>query len=493
MLVACCSLEEFNRYFVSVTGPGCNSNESIYLGELEYSEDKFYWRHVGPEEVCSALSRIKLQAKSVNGLSSKLINIAMPCIMPVLTHIYNWSLSYGVFPTIWKAALVIPLLKTKTPTLLQHFRPISILCCISKALERLVADQIVEYMEQRGLDPFQYAYRKGHSTQTALIKVLDNVRCAMDKRMITVVVFFDFTKAFDCVSNKILIEKLRSLNFSNSVLRWICSYLENRTQAVRELSGRNMSPFVCIHADVPQGSVLGPLLFLIYLLDLRNALQHSDYNLYADDLTIYCHCHPRDLRHAIELINEDIRDISEWANANNLRLNPSKTKAMLLGTARYLNGIKTGIIPQIVVGGEVVPFTDSVVYLGLTITNTLAWDKQVSAVIGINCDKDRAAIMLAVENYVMELKLNESRIPSAPPEESTIPSAPPEEASTSQDYNLVQNIDMTECVICFDLQCEIIFLPCGHLCCCSSCSDKVFAGCPMCRSPITQKVRVVKP
>ncbi|XP_026824414.1 E3 ubiquitin-protein ligase LRSAM1 isoform X3 [Ooceraea biroi] len=113
--------------------------------------------------------------------------------------------------------------------------------------------------------------------------------------------------------------------------------------------------------------------------------------------------------------------------------------------------------------------------------------------IGINCDKDRAAIMLAVENYVMELKLNESRIPSAPPEESTIPSAPPEEASTSQDYNLVQNIDMTECVICFDLQCEIIFLPCGHLCCCSSCSDKVFAGCPMCRSPITQKVRVVKP
>ncbi|CAL1677661.1 unnamed protein product [Lasius platythorax] len=106
--------------------------------------------------------------------------------------------------------------------------------------------------------------------------------------------------------------------------------------------------------------------------------------------------------------------------------------------------------------------------------------------IGISCDRDRAAIMLAVENYLAEMKLNESRSP-------IMPSAPLEEASTSNQDNFVQNINMMECVICLDLQCEVIFLPCGHLCCCFTCADKVFAGCPMCRSSIERKVRIMQP
>ncbi|XP_072756861.1 E3 ubiquitin-protein ligase LRSAM1 isoform X2 [Anoplolepis gracilipes] len=107
--------------------------------------------------------------------------------------------------------------------------------------------------------------------------------------------------------------------------------------------------------------------------------------------------------------------------------------------------------------------------------------------IGISCDTDRAAIMLAVENYLAEIKLNESTSP-------IMPSAPLEEASTSnQDYNFVQNVNMMECVICLDSQCEVIFLPCGHLCCCSTCADKVSTGCPMCRSIIERKVRIMQP
>ncbi|XP_020299049.1 E3 ubiquitin-protein ligase LRSAM1-like isoform X2 [Pseudomyrmex gracilis] len=107
--------------------------------------------------------------------------------------------------------------------------------------------------------------------------------------------------------------------------------------------------------------------------------------------------------------------------------------------------------------------------------------------IGINCEKDRAAIKLAVENYLAEVKMSEARSP-------IMPSAPPDEASTSnQDFSCIQSIDMIECVICLDLQCEVIFLPCGHLCCCSSCADKVTTGCPMCRSSIDRKVRVLQP
>lgn len=178
---------------------------------------------------------------------------------------------------------------------------------ISKALERLVAERITEHLETFDLlDPHQAAYRKGHSTQKALIKVMDHIRQAADHRRVTIAVLFDFTKAFDNVSHHILINKLSQLQFSFASLRWLCAYLHRRGQAERDaITGESSSERIVMRG-VPQGSVLGPLLFTLYLSDFGGMLRHCKYNFYADDLMIYLHIEPGDLCNGILKVNKDI-------------------------------------------------------------------------------------------------------------------------------------------------------------------------------------------
>lgn len=164
-----------------------------------------------------------------------------------------------------------PIPKVKNPTLPQQYRPISILSTISKVLERIVSDQIMEYLEENDLiEPCQFAYRRGSSTQTCIIRMVDDVRQAADSRKITVSVFFDFSKAFDRVQRNILIKKLRDIGFSQSVLRWIQSYLTDRMQAVRDQFENITSPLINTRVGVPQGSVLEPLLFILYISDTQD-------------------------------------------------------------------------------------------------------------------------------------------------------------------------------------------------------------------------------
>jgi len=195
------STDELNDFFVRGTSPHNNFNGSkIYLGEEFYDDSKFYWNHIEPAHVLKALMANKSDAEGIDCLKSKLILTALPCILSVVTHIFNFSFVNGIYPLIWKTANICPLPKVKHPSNLSDYRPISILCSISKALERIAADQIKKYLEVNDLfDPCQAAYRRGFSTQTALIKVLDDVRQAADLRMITVAIFFDFIKAFDNV------------------------------------------------------------------------------------------------------------------------------------------------------------------------------------------------------------------------------------------------------------------------------------------------------
>jgi len=285
----------------------------VYLGEENYEDSKFYWSNIEHLDTVRALRRDKSGAVDVDGLSSRLITMALPRVLPILTHIFNFSLTFGVYPSAWKTSIICPVPKVSNPSELRDFRPISILCATSKILERVVAEQITGYLEEACIwDPYQSAYRKGHSTQTALIRVLDDIRRAADMRMVTVVVFFDFTKAFDYVNHSILIDKLRTLGFSCSALRWLCSHLHVRSQVVRDPITRLTSSERLIASGVPQGSVLGPLLFALYLSDFGSALSHCKYNFYADDLLIYLHSEPRCLTDAILKVDEDINGILKW-------------------------------------------------------------------------------------------------------------------------------------------------------------------------------------
>ncbi|CAL1671735.1 unnamed protein product [Lasius platythorax] len=236
-------------------------------------------------------------------------------------------------------------------------------------------------MEESNLfDPYQSAYRSHHSAQTCLVRMLDDVRKAANCRMVTVSVFFDFSKAFDRVNHLRLIEKLKRLNFSDSTLRWVHSYLTDRTQVVKDKSINTLSAGTLVKVGVPQGSVLGPLLFMMYLSDFKSVLNYCKYNFYVDDLQVYLHCEPRNLRDAIWKMNKDIEAIIGWTTTNGLLLNANKTQAIILGTSRYINSVDLRTLQGIEVDKTMIEFATEIKYLGVTITNTLSWDRQVTSI-----------------------------------------------------------------------------------------------------------------
>ncbi|XP_024878939.1 uncharacterized protein LOC112459171, partial [Temnothorax curvispinosus] len=211
--------EELVDHFTCNVTSNTDCIQAIYLGETAYDDSKFYWSNIEPLDIVRTIGKSKSDAMGVDGLPRSLVVRALPSILLALTHIFNFCFSHGVFPEVWKSAIVCPVPKVRSPAVLNDFRPISILCATSKVLERIAADQIMRYLEEHNLlDPFQSAYRKDFSTQTALIRVLDEVRLAADKRRITIAVFFDFSKAFDNVCHDILIDKARNLGFACSTL-----------------------------------------------------------------------------------------------------------------------------------------------------------------------------------------------------------------------------------------------------------------------------------
>lgn len=321
-----------------------NSNDIL-------ADDKFYWSYVTPKEILHALFKTNSNATGSDGIPTKLLKMVFPLILPIIENIFNSSLQVGVFPTSWKTALVTPIPKINNRIRLTDYRPISILPVLSKILERIVCDQMRKFLEENNLlDLCQSAYRRDHSTQTCLIRVLDGIRRSCDRRMVTVAVCIDFSRAFDLVQHHTLLKRLQNMGFSGSSLRWIFSYLMGRRQAVRDSNDGCLSSYTLINSGVPQGSVLGPLLFTLYLADISEAIEHSEYSLYADDLMICLHCFPDEISDGITKINGDVDRINKWAGRNKMLINAAKTQAIVFGTARYLNALNSAGVPEIRVG-----------------------------------------------------------------------------------------------------------------------------------------------
>ncbi|CAD6241417.1 GSCOCG00002744001-RA-CDS, partial [Cotesia congregata] len=204
--------------------------------------------------------------------------------------------------------------------------------------------------------------------------------------MITIAVFFDFSKAFDSVVHKILIFKLKAIGFGDlavltrdwftATIDWIVSYLKDRLQAIR-IDNSGISDWKEISSGVPQGSVLGPLLYSIYITDLGVLLKHL---FYADDLVVYLTCKPCDIESSVRILNEEIAIILKWCIINGLKLNPNKTKAVIFGSAQKLADVQCEVIPNIVVNDTIVDYCKSVNYRGVILQDTLIWSLQITEV-----------------------------------------------------------------------------------------------------------------
>lgn len=374
------SLDQLNEGFTKMTEMEENTAKetiSLYKKSPRPVTARFSLESVTEEDALKAMMSINQFSKGADKLSINLVMKGSPVTIPVITHIFNHSLKTGTFPDEWKKAVVIPVPKVKNPNSLSDYRPISLLCAISKALEKIVHGQVTRFLNSHNLlDRFQSGFKAGHSTTTALLKVTEDLKVSMDRRLVSLLLLFDFSKAFDRVNHKILLAKLEYLNFDSTALSWFSSYLRHRRQCVSHDSA--FSGWLVCTIGVPQGSVLGPLLFTIYIIDIAKNFKYCNYHLYADDLQIYRSFLPEDAASNFELINLDIQSLLEWVCRHGLFINALKTQAMLVGSAKLCLKVDRETLPPILVNDQAVKLVSSVKNLGIIMNENLTWGEQVA-------------------------------------------------------------------------------------------------------------------
>ncbi|XP_043477547.1 uncharacterized protein LOC122508333 [Leptopilina heterotoma] len=301
-----------NNYFLSISGNSSFNITPSFISDLlidcDFDENLFYFVDVCSSMLLKALNSIKSDAQGFDGVSNSAIMKFIPALFPYVLDLFNMSLQTSIFQEMWKRVLIRPIAKVKDPQQPGDYRPIAILSSLSKALEKIVYYQLNEFIECNDvLSPFQSGYRKGFSTQTLLVSAADDICRAIDQRKVTITVFFDFSKAFDMVPHTLLLLKLKTIGLSGSVLRWFASYLSGRTQAV--VGQNEMSEWGDAGTGVPQVSVLGPLLFILFTKDLGSVLKYCKHMYFVDDLQIYLHSSIDDLNNNLALINDDVKSV----------------------------------------------------------------------------------------------------------------------------------------------------------------------------------------
>jgi hypothetical protein len=278
-------------------------------------------------------------------------------VSPFVAIMCNRSLQEGHLPVNQKTALVTPLIKKVglDPTELKNYRPVSNLSFISKLVERVVSKQINMHLSVTGsLPSHQSAYRQFHSTETALLKVVNDIAVAADDGQVSILSLLDLSAAFDTVDHKILIKRLENTHgICGMALEWLKSYLTGRTQCV--VIGDKSSLLMSLDCGVPQGSVLGPQLFLLYTVEIMEIIHRHglEGHCYADDTQTYIHCDVEDAKNIHLKLLPCIDDIDRWMASNRLKLNADKTEFIWIGPKAKLRRIQPDALP--VSGALVVP------------------------------------------------------------------------------------------------------------------------------------------
>ena len=283
----------------------------------------------------------------------------------------NKSLEEGAFPTLLKTAAVCPIYKKSDKTKCVNYRPISLLSNLSKIFERIMYNRLERYLERNNiLYKHQFGFRKSFSTEHALMSITEEIKSNFRMKNFSCGVFVDLEKAFDTVNHSILIAKLKHYGLSDLSLSWFTSYLNNRFQQV-SLNGQtsDSNPVTC---GVPQGSILGPLLFLIYINDMNTAIKNSTVYHFADDTNLlYSHKNPTTLK---KIMNKDLKSLYEWLCANRLSLNVGKTEFMIFRPPR--KSLPDRIV--LTLNRTKIFESSRIKYLGLILDSKLTWKDHIN-------------------------------------------------------------------------------------------------------------------
>ena len=296
-------------------------------------------------------------------------------LAPKLSCLFRRLLRGGEFPLEWRIADVTPIPKGPLSALVCNYRPISITPVLSKVFERLIALRFGCFLERSGVLPsHQYSYRKRLGTCDALLDIVCAGQLELDRGGELALVQIDFSAAFDRVNHEGLVFKLREAGVGGLILRVFQNFLSSRTQRVK-VDGV-FSSSIDVVSGVPQGSVLGPLLFLLYIADLPRLLQNELVG-YADDSTLLCRIpHPRDRSSVAASLNEDLAVISNWCSRWGMLVNSSKTRGMLISRSRTVEPS----FPDLLIDGSVVEMVSELKILGVIIDFKLSFEKQVRAI-----------------------------------------------------------------------------------------------------------------
>ena len=348
--------------------PHSNISYSHYLKHVCINKS-FYLRPATADEIHDIIKSMDLnKSLGPNSIPIYIMKLCNAFFSNCLLKIVNLSFVTGIFPDLCKIAKVVPIFKKDDPLKCNNYRPISLLPIFSKIFEKLIYSRMYSFLEKNNLlQDKQFGFRSKHSTTHALISLTESIKNFLDKKDIVSGIFIDLEKAFDTVNHSILCDKLNYYDFRGKFNDLIKSYLTNRKQFV-SINGYD-STKLDITCGVPQGSTLGPLLFLLYINDLQNSLKFAKSSHFADDTCLtYSNKNPKTLE---TNLNHDLKNLTQWLRANRLSLNVDKTKLLIFKSKYNKNQYQDMIIKLL--GKRLEPST-SVKYLGIHIDHNLSWD-----------------------------------------------------------------------------------------------------------------------
>jgi hypothetical protein len=370
---------KFNSFFANIGPslaqkiPTVNGDISDYLtGDFQKS---IFISGTDPSEIINIVKALKSSSsKGSDGISSKIIKEVINEIAIPLCTISDLSLANGQFPNKLKTAKIVPIFKSDDRLNISNYRPISVLPFFSKIFEKLMYNRLLFYLnEHHILVDDQFGFREEHSTYMALLKMIDDITHELDNKNYSLGIFIDLSKAFDTIDHKLLLKKLYHYGIRGTAHRWFSSYLEGRTQYVSvNNTNSDKLPVTC---GVPQGSILGPLLFLIFINDIINASVIIRFIMFADDTNLFFK--HENLNTLYTIVNNELMRISKWFKLNKLSLNIKKTNFIL-----FRNNNKKIAISNlsIKIDDVIIEQVIKTKFLGVIINENLSWQDHIKVI-----------------------------------------------------------------------------------------------------------------
>jgi hypothetical protein len=356
----------FNDYFLEVQSLP-NQPDNPIFEERPEPENTIEMVTIIPKDVEDVLKCLDPnKAYGPDGISPKMLKEGGPAIVNILTKLFNLSLAKGIFPSSWKMANVCPILKKAEEFFTKNYRPISLLSTIAKVFEKVVFKHLFNFFRTNfTISLWQSGFLPGHSCVTQLIEIYDEFCKAVDNGKEIRVVFLDISKAFDRVWHAGLLDKLKGSGIRGRLLLWLKSYLTDRQQRVTINGAR--SPWGKILAGVPQGSVLCPLLFLIFINDITHVIRRCNIRLFADDTCLFIEVD--EPTEAADILNQNLQQIQEWADKWLVSFSPPKTKELLISNKAPRDH------PPLVLNNERITRVKHHKHLGIYLSDNLGWKK----------------------------------------------------------------------------------------------------------------------